>query len=163
MTPYIYHKWYLLIFFVVHNDIPTIMFTSQLLREDTSGLKILLKLGRANILNSMNGFNFINKKYWRSGMEHDYVIFGWGTIGLCCAIEEAVGHILWRRSDFHRSGSVGIGWGRDGLEQGHLWWWNYSDATTELQLVVRQLHRKTTLLCEAELANHNNGLPSPDL
>ena len=27
--------------------------------------------------------------------------------------------------------------------------------------MVRQLHRKTTLLCEAELANHNNGLPSP--
>ena len=39
------------------------LFTSQLLREDTSGLKILLKLGRANILNSMNGFNFINNKY----------------------------------------------------------------------------------------------------
>ena len=39
------------------------MFTSQLLREDTSGLKILLKLGRANILDIVNGFDFINNKY----------------------------------------------------------------------------------------------------
>ena len=142
MTPYIYHKWYLLIFFVVHNDIPTIMFTSQLLREDTSGLKMLLKLYRANILNILNGFNFINNKYWRSGMEYDYVIFGWSTISLCCAIEEAVGHILWRRSDFHRSGSVEIGWGRDVLEQG----WVGARALAVVKLLLRH-NRATTSTC----------------